>query len=97
MKRETLRKRGTGKAAIKAARIAMKRDRAALEADLSVPMVTWARRVLTLGTPELIKAVEDGVVSVKIAARVCRWSSRAQREILLSGKKLLLEDVCKAR
>lgn len=85
MKCETLRKRGTGHAAIAAARMKVKRDRAALEAGLSAPMVTWARRICAFGVPELVAAVEDGRVALFTAARVSRWAPDAQREFLLTA------------
>ncbi len=82
MKRTTLRTRGTGRTAMTAARLPVGREKAALAAGLSVPMIQWARRIMRFGTPELIKAVEDGVVALHVARRVCRWSPAAQREFL---------------
>ena len=82
MKCATLRPRGNGHRALVAAGLKTKRDRAAVEAGLSAPMVTWAPRIAHFGVPELVAAVENGKLALYTAARVSRWAPEAQKEFL---------------
>ena len=87
MKRETMRTRGTGKAALDAARSGLSREEAAHVAKLSIPMITWARRILHLGCAQLVAAVENGTVALHVAARVARWPESSQHEFLSLGSE----------
>lgn len=76
--------RGTGLAAIAEARIhpdILRRESAAT-AGVSEPMITWARRIVRSGIPELIVAVEDGRIALYMGARICRWAPASQREVI---------------
>jgi hypothetical protein len=77
-----MRARGYGRIAIAISRTLVSAEVAAETTNLSVPMIVWARRVVHLGTPELIVAVEQGVIALYLAARVCRWPAEEQREFL---------------
>lgn len=79
MRRDTLRSRGNGKLALDAARhTEVSREAAACSVQLSLPMIAWARRILRLGTPDLIHAVEEGDIALHVAAVVSRWPAEAQ-------------------
>ena len=76
-----MRSRGTGRLALQAVRVSTGDTFATARlAALSPPMITWARRILRLGTPELILAVEDGRIALYVAAKVCRWPAEQQQE-----------------
>jgi N6-adenosine-specific RNA methylase IME4 len=59
--------------------------------NVSERSVHSAGKVLDHGTPELVKAVESGRVSVSAAADVAELPKEEQREIVAKGEKEILE------
>ena len=58
--------------------------------NVSERSVTNARKVLDLGAPELIQAVEQGVASVSAASDVAELPAEQQAEIVAKGEKEIL-------
>jgi hypothetical protein len=63
------------------------RDQAADKLKVSPRSVQSATKVRQKGTPELVKAVQDGTVSVSAAADLADLSPKKQREAVAKGKK----------
>jgi predicted RNA methylase len=76
--------RGTGRLAIAEVRQHPDREHlaSAYAIGVSEPMITWARRIVRLGVPELIVAVEDGRIALYMAARVANLPEAEQRAFL---------------
>ena len=71
-------------------------DRPAM-ARLSHDTLTKARKVVAQGTPELVKAMDDGTASVSAAAAVASLPPQRQRQIVAAGKDAIATTAAKLR
>ena len=69
------------------ARSAMSQAEAAERMRVSRRAVQSARTVRSQGTPELVAAIESGVIAVSVAAHAARLSPERQREALVKGRQ----------
>jgi hypothetical protein len=70
------------------------RDKAASLVNVSPRSVEHASSVMESGTPELIKAVDQGTVSVSAAAEIASLSVKEQEYVISSGQR---EVIARAR
>jgi hypothetical protein len=75
------------------------KDRAAAAADLNVgtSSVDRARRAQKTGIPELLKAVDDGELSVNAAVEIAKLPEDRQREVLAEGLEAVKEKAKEIR
>ena len=73
------------------------RDKVAAAVGMSHDTLTKARKVVAQGTPELVKAMDDGTASVSAAAAVASLPPQRQRQVVAGGKAAIAKAAGKAR
>lgn len=76
-----------------------KKDRSTAAADLNVgtSSLDRARRAQKTGVPELIKAVDDGEITVNAASEIAKLPAERQREVLAEGPEAVKDKAKEIR